>query len=159
MKLPTNQSLAYHVYLNVYKQMTDVKLFLVHSSAWGCLCANKQLKVNRMICIGWRYVKSFNCGKNKLGLCLYWVEFFVLCSCAWSRLIVCRQVSSGSFAILSTKYSFGNLRFDISKGWHWIACRGLCAISPTNQRNQPTKLEKIEFSKKTATFSPKSGQI
>ena len=101
--------------------------------------------------------------------CWCWVELLVLYSSdAWSHLFVCRQVGSGSFGILSTKYSYVNLRFNmcINKVWHWVACRGSCAIKPTNQ----TKLENIlSLQKKQpspfhwnltkSTFSPISGQI
>ena len=41
------------------------------------------------------------------------VELLVLCNSAWSHFIVYKQVVSGLFRILSTKFSFGNLRFNM----------------------------------------------
>ena len=57
-----------YIYLDVWQQMTDIELLLVCSSAWDWVYANKWLKVNRTICIRWRYVKSFNCRKISSGL-------------------------------------------------------------------------------------------
>ena len=46
MKLPTNYSLTnpMYIYLNVCRQMTDVKLLLLHSNPWNPLCAKKKKK-------------------------------------------------------------------------------------------------------------------
>ena len=43
MKLPTNFLHIMYICLNMYKQMTDVKLLLVHSSARDCLAVYKQM--------------------------------------------------------------------------------------------------------------------
>ena len=32
-----------YIYLNVYKQMTDVKLWLLHSNTWNYLTVYKQM--------------------------------------------------------------------------------------------------------------------
>ena len=42
-------------------------------------------------------------------------ELLVLSSCAWSRSIVCGQLGFGFLGMLSTKYSFGNIRFNVYK--------------------------------------------
>ena len=41
--------------------MTAVELLLVHVSVQDYLTVCKQIEVNRMICIGWRYLESFDC--------------------------------------------------------------------------------------------------
>ena len=72
---------------------------------------------------------------------------------------VCRQVGSGSFGILSTKYLFVNLWFNIriNEVWHCVACRGFYAIKSTKP-NQ-TKLENILRLPKNLTLSLKSDKI
>ena len=49
--------------------MTNVELLLVYSSFQDCLTVQTWLKVNRMICIGWKYLKSFGCEKKKAQAC------------------------------------------------------------------------------------------
>ena len=68
---------------------------------------------------------------------------------------MCRQVGSGSFGILSTKYSFVNLWFNmcINEVWHCDLQGFLC-----HKINQ-TKLENILSLPKNLTLSPKSDQI
>ena len=56
------------IYLTVWKQMTDVKLLLLHSNS-NHLFANKWGKVNRMICTGKKYLKSFNCEGKWAQVC------------------------------------------------------------------------------------------
>ena len=48
------------------------------------------------------------------------IELVLLCDSAWSYLIVCKEMDSGLFGLLSTKYSFKNLRFNmcINGSWH-----------------------------------------
>ena len=55
-----------YIYLNVYKQMTDVKLLLLQRNSRNYLCANKWLKVNRMICSNRNTCNHFNWRKMSL---------------------------------------------------------------------------------------------
>ena len=129
--------------------MTDVKLLLVHSSVQDCLTVCKQLiesdyndlhwmEIFEIIWL-WRKISSGSLKNiiNKMFTnhmfslfnyvqtnCWCWVELLVLCSSsAWSHLIVCRQVNSGSFGILSTEHLFANLGFNVYK-WS-LALSGL----------------------------------
>ena len=81
---------------------------------------------------------------------IWWIQ--------WS-LISQWQVGSVSFGILSTKYSFVNLWFNmcINEIWHCVACRGFYAIKSTKPNK--TKLEYILSLPKNLSFSLKSDQI
>ena len=80
---------------------------------------------------------------------------------------VCRQVGSGSFGILSTKYLFVNLWFNmcINEVWHCVACRGFYAIKPKQTKlNLRTfwvfqKTSPFHWNLTKSTFSPISGRI
>ena len=54
---------------------------------------------------------------------------------------VSRQMGTGSFGILSTKYSFVNLRFNIciNEVWHCVACSVSCAIKSTKLHFESSK--------------------
>ena len=63
IKPPTNYPLTNHImyiYLNVCKQMTDVKLLLLYSNTWNHLTVCKQI-INRIIRIWLKYLKTFTC--------------------------------------------------------------------------------------------------
>ena len=75
-----------------------------------------------------------------------------------------RQVGSGSFGILSTKYSFVNLWFNmhINEVWHCVACRGFYAIKSTKPNLRTfwgfQKTSPFHWNLTKSTFSPISGQ-
>ena len=94
---------------------------------------------------------------NYLTMCRQIIDVGLNCWCCIAAMLgaisfVCWQVGSGSFGILSTKYLFVNLRFNmcINKVWHCVACRGFYAIKSTKP-NQTW--EHFESSKKSHLFT------
>ena len=90
---------------------------------------------------------------NYLTMCKWIIDVGLNCWCCIAAMLgavsfVCRQVGSGSFGILSTKYSFVNLRFNMCG--HCVACRGFYAIKSTKP-NQTR--EHFESSKKPHSFT------
>ena len=53
-----------YIYLNMCKQMIDVKLLLFHSGAGNHLFTNK-LMVDKIILVRWQYMKPFKCVPKK----------------------------------------------------------------------------------------------
>ena len=101
---------------------------------------------------------------NYLTMCWRIIDVGLNCWCCIAAMLgsisfVSRLVGSGSFGILSTKYSFVNLWFNmcINEVWHCVACRGFYAIRSTKP-NQ-TKLENILRLPKNLNFSLKSDRI
>ena len=151
------------------KQVTDVELLLVYSSVQDCLTVYKQmrwiewfikdeifeiiwlwrkislslLKILFAKCLQIMYSLQVMC-INYLTMCRWIIDVELNCWCCIVAMLgvisfVCRQVGSGSFGILSTKYSLVNLWFNmcINKVLHWVACRGFYAIKSIKPTNQP----------------------
>ena len=78
MKLPTNLHIMY-IYLNVYKQMTNVRLWLLHSNTWNYLNVYKQMTD---------------------------VKLLLLHNNTWNRLTVCKKWAQARLQMLPTKVIF-----------------------------------------------------
>ena len=163
-------------------QATDVELLLVHCSIQDCLTVCKQIRWIEWFVLDeiletiwlWRKINLSllkillaECLQiiysltshvyNYLTMCRRIIGFGLNCWCCIAAMLgaisfVCRQVGSGSFGILSTKYSFVNLWFNmhINEVWHCVACRGFYAIKATKP-NQTW--EHFEASKKPHPFT------
>ena len=131
--LTLNCSWCIAVFKTVWLQIYDwewTEWFILDRNTWNHLAAKK----NKFKLVEKYYFRMFTnhmysltsrMYNNVLADCWCWVELLVLCSSdAWIYLFVCWQVDSGSFGILSTKYSFVNFRFNmaINKVLHWVAC-------------------------------------
>ena len=161
--------------------MTDVELLLVHSSIQDCLTVCQQIRwiewfvSDEILEIIWLWRKiSLSLLKillaeclqiiypltshvyNYLTMCRWIIDIRLNCWCIAAMLgaisFVSRREDSGSFGILSTKYSIVNLWFNmgINEVWHCVACRGFYAIKLTKP-NQTW--EHFEASKKPHPFT------